>query len=938
MNLPTTPPEQRILVIDDNRAIHVDFRKILAPDQRSRDCLEECEVAIFGEPTPVCERQVFHIDSAYQGQEGLRLLHEAIASGQRYAMAFVDVRMPPGWDGIQTADKLWEVDPDLQIVICTAYSDYSWDAMIAKLGHSDRLVILKKPFDNVEVQQLANALTKKWRLLQQAKNQFDDLEKIVGARTEQLQEANAQLHAEIAERKEVEAALRDIAEGVSTATGEEFFRSLVRSLARTLGAEYAYVGEQVGGEKKSIKTIALCADGKLMETREYELADGPSQQVLREQLVCHPEGVQSQFPCDRWLAELEAESFTGTPLFDAAGRATGLMAVMTRKPLLKPELTKSMLQIYAVRAATELERKRAEQSLRDQLSRINLLNQITRAVAERQDIESIFKVTLDYLEEHLAIDFGQVYVRDLSGQDLVLAACGRSSLPLAEEPALAEREGTQIPASRTGLQNCLNGQLVYRPDLSRENAPLFKLLVNSGVGSVLATPLSAENKVFGVLVVGRRAISAFSEAEAEFLQTLSEHISLAAHHARLHSELQSAYDQLRQSQEAIMQQERLAAVGQLSAGVAHDFNNILCIIQGYVGLLLEETGQLCQDKVDALKQIGTASQRAAHLTRQLLTFSRKQVMQPETLEFNEVIGNVSKMLQRLVGEDIAVQFHFCAKPLYLHADLGMMEQIIMNLAVNARDAMLRGGRLILSASTVEIDEAHREKNPEARLGKFACLSVSDTGCGIAPEHLLRIFEPFFTTKEVGKGTGLGLATVYGIVKQHGGWIEVSSEVGKGTTFSVFLPRCSKPVDMEGETVFHPIVRLSNERILLVEDEAALRGLASKLLQRQGYRIVEAASGAEAVEIWELEAGAFDLLLTDMVMPGGMTGRELAEKLVAEKPELRVIFTSGYSTDMVANNLVLEEEVNFLPKPYPPKALIQIVRACLDGDRQRAVVA
>jgi two-component system cell cycle sensor histidine kinase/response regulator CckA len=291
-----------------------------------------------------------------------------------------------------------------------------------------------------------------------------------------------------------------------------------------------------------------------------------------------------------------------------------------------------------------------------------------------------------------------------------------------------------------------------------------------------------------------------------------------------------------------------------------------------------------------------------------------------------------------VGENIAVQFHFSPKPVYIDADLGMMEQIILNLAVNSRDAMARGGQLTLSASTVDTDETHRQKNPEARIGQFACLSVTDNGCGIAVEHLSRIFEPFFTTKAVGKGTGLGLATVYGIVKQHDGWIEVTSEVGKGTTFEVFLPKGSKPASMQAETSFFVAPHRGKEKILLVEDEAALRGLASKLLRKQGYEIIEAASGVEALEVWEDQGGVFDVLLTDMVMPGGINGRELAEKLLAEKPDLKVIFSSGYSTDMVENNLRLEEEVNFLPKPYPPKALIQIIRTCLDGDREKASLA
>ena len=230
----------------------------------------------------------------------------------------------------------------------------------------------------------------------------------------------------------------------------------------------------------------------------------------------------------------------------------------------------------------------------------------------------------------------------------------------------------------------------------------------------------------------------------------------------------------------------------------------------------------------------------------------------------------------------------------------------------------------------------RERLAPVGRDSFACLSVSDTGCGIAPEHLSRIFEPFFTTKAVGKGTGLGLATVYGIAKQHEGWIEVSSEVGRGTTFNVFLPHASPPAGTHVETSFVRTPRSGNERILLVEDEAALRGLASRLLEKQGYQITEAASGPEAIKLWNQENGAFDLLLTDMVMPEGMSGRELAERLLAEKPELKVIFSSGYSTDLVGNNMLLEEGVNFLPKPYPPRDLIRIVRFCLDSGKPRAV--
>jgi CheY-like chemotaxis protein len=286
-----------------------------------------------------------------------------------------------------------------------------------------------------------------------------------------------------------------------------------------------------------------------------------------------------------------------------------------------------------------------------------------------------------------------------------------------------------------------------------------------------------------------------------------------------------------------------------------------------------------------------ASERAANLTRQLLTFSRKQVMQPQPLALNEVFANLTKRLNRAISENIDLQCHYEALLPYVQADPGMMEQVILNLVANARDAMPQGGQLRVATEQVTLDEAHARVNPEARAGEFVCLSVSDTGTGIAPEVLPRIFEPFFTTKEVGKGTGLGLATVYGIIKQHQGWLEVSSQLGEGSTFKVFLPAIPTPVRLAAAAE----VRGGNETILLVEDEPALRLMTRRLLERKGYRIREATDGQEALEVWQSHAGEISLLLTDIIMPGEMTGRELAERLWRQRPGLKVIFTSGYTS-------------------------------------------
>ena len=374
---------------------------------------------------------------------------------------------------------------------------------------------------------------------------------------------------------------------------------------------------------------------------------------------------------------------------------------------------------------------------------------------------------------------------------------------------------------------------------------------------------------------------------------------------------------------------KMDAVGQLAAGVAHDFNNILTIVQGHANLLLQ-SGKLDPDCEKPLRQICTASERASNLIRQLLMFSSKQVMQPRYLDLNEIISNITRMLHRLLGEHISLE---CATKLDLpaiYADAGMVEQALINLAINSRDAMPRGGRLVISTAIVEFDERSVLRNSKARPGRFVCLTIADTGCGIEPQNLPRIFEPFFTTKEVGKGTGLGLATVYGIVKQHEGWIDVESQIGSGTTFRLFFPSTAKRAEnIITEPLPAPLVEGGTETILVVEDEPALRELVSDILKLYGYRVYEAGCGPEALRVWEQHKGEIDLLLTDMVMPEGLSGRELAERLLHDNPRLTVIYTSGYSPGMAGRDIALLEGFNFLPKPYPPVKLAQLVRECLN---------
>jgi two-component system NtrC family sensor kinase len=584
MNTDTFPPNRRILIIDDNPSIHDDFRKIFPTAPAHQTALEAAEATLFdldSQPSDVR----FELDFAFQGQEGLARIQTALAAGQPYAMAFVDVRMPPGWDGVETIAHLWEVQPDLQCVICTAYSDYSLDEITRKLGRSDRMVILKKPFDNIEALQLAHALTEKWELLRKARLNAADLERCVAVRTAELREANEKLQVEMTERTHLE--------------------SIVR------------------------------------------------------------------------------------------------------------------------------------------------------------------------------------------------------------------------------------------------------------------------------------------------------------------------------------QAQKMEAIGQLAGGIAHDFNNILTVIRGYLCLVLADESLEHRTR-EPLQQVDAAAQRAAGLTRQLLTFSRKQLVQREALNLNEVISQITKMLHRLLGEDVALQIEPASGLPEVHADRAMLEQVLVNLAVNARDAMQNGGRLLIETRREEFFQVPPAANPEARPGRFVCLAVTDSGSGIEPQVMAHLFEPFFTTKEVGKGTGLGLATVYGIVKQHGGWIEVSSQPGQGARFKIYFPEYRSPVTQATPAaVTQPRASGGTETIFLVEDEPSLRGVAARVLRNYGYQVITACSGAEALRVWPEHADKVDLLLTDMVMPEGISGRELAQQLQQAKPALKVLFSSGYSTELVGRDALLQDGKNFLPKPYNPDKLALTVRACLN---------
>ncbi len=385
----------------------------------------------------------------------------------------------------------------------------------------------------------------------------------------------------------------------------------------------------------------------------------------------------------------------------------------------------------------------------------------------------------------------------------------------------------------------------------------------------------------------------------------------------------------KQLEERLLQSQKMEAIGRLAGGVAHDFNNLLTVIRGNSELLQMDDASDGQ-RGEALGEIVRATERAAALTKQLLSFSRRQVLQRRKLDLNDVVSALSKMLVRVLGEDVRLELRLHARPLITDADAGMLEQVLMNLAVNARDAMPDGGRLVIETFSAGLSEEDRVRFPSARPGPHVGVRVADTGVGISPETMAHVFEPFFTTKGPGQGTGLGLATVLGIIEQHGGVVRAASAPGRGAEFTVLLPAC-----MLEEGATEPgrermaSARGGTESILLVEDEEPVRRLTQRLLEARGYRVRNAGTGAEALRIWDEERGAFDLVVTDMVMPGGISGRELAERLAARQPALRVIFLSGYAGDVVGPGMELRPGWNFLQKPFGATALLECVRARID---------
>jgi len=460
-----------------------------------------------------------------------------------------------------------------------------------------------------------------------------------------------------------------------------------------------------------------------------------------------------------------------------------------------------------------------------------------------------------------------------------------------------------------------------------------------GIHSLLLVALRVRGESFGFLALVRFLATspAFDEEDREFAQALADHAALAISNARLLSsvkaelaERQRAEAALRKSEEQLRQAQKMEAIGRLSGSVAHDFNNLLSVILSYSDLVLSDLKPIDPLRGD-IESIRRAGEKAADLTRQLLAFSRQQVLAPRVLDLNTVLIESEKMLRRLLGEAIEVVTHYARTVSRVKVDPGQIDQVLLNLVINARDAMPEGGKLTIETKEVELDDSYTTQHFGVARGPHVMLAVSDTGVGMDQQTQARIFEPFFTTKDVGKGTGLGLSTVFGIVKQSGGHIWVYSEPGGGTTFKIYFP-ATEAEDLGLPETVELVTLQGTETILLVEDQDEVRRVAQAILRRYGYHVIEARNAGEAFLTCERHPRTIHLLLTDVVMPQ-LSGRELAERLVALRPEMRVLYMSGYTENVIVHHGILDSGIAYLQKPIVPEMLARRVREVLDSRRR-----
>jgi PAS domain S-box-containing protein len=669
---------------------------------------------------------------------------------------------------------------------------------------------------------------------------------------------------DITDRKRTQEALRLVAES-GTAPGQDIFRFLVRQLAVSLEKRYAFLVAIDEGEPDMGHTVAVWQDGGFAENFSYPLAGTPCANVYAQGACFYPRDIQNLFPGDHLLALLGAESYWSTPLRDAAGGTLGLLAVLDDRPMAETPQALSLLTTFAARAASELERKRTEERY-----------------------QSLFREMLDGFAVHEIIcdDAGSpVDYRFLVANPAFERMTGLRSAEIVGKTVLQVLPHIEKHWIETYGRVALTGEPVHFENYSEELGRHFEV-----------TAFRPEKNRFACIV-----------------EDVTERKRTEEERARLQEQLYHA--------------QKMEDVGRLTGGVAHDFNNHLTAIIG--------CSQIIQKKLSADSELRhfadmvcSAGEKAAVLTRSLLTFSRKQPLEKRPLDIQVLIKNISKLLRRLIGEDIELEIEQGTAPLFVNADSGHVEQVLMNLATNARDAMPDGGTIRISSENRWLDQDYMNVHGWGAPGEYAVIAFSDTGEGIPAEDLERVFEPFYTSKEPGKGTGLGLSIVHGIIRQHEGHILLDSTPGQGTTFTIFLPLLGRH-HHENECREQETFQGGVETILVCEDDPPVRRLVRLVLEDAGYEVIEAVDGQDSVDSFHRHHDRIHLVILDVVMPK-KNGVSVYGEICGLKPGVRVLFTSGYTPETINRSGVFDMKLPFIPKPIVPGLLLKKVREALDG--------
>jgi PAS domain S-box-containing protein len=552
------------------------------------------------------------------------------------------------------------------------------------------------------------------------------------------------------------------------------------------------------------------------------------------------------------------------------------------------------------------------------------LSEIGRTISQSLDVKEVAQGIADSVHALFSAENAAVFRLEPESQDLITVAAA-GNVGQTDPMSITFPGGTGVVGLAVRTRQAVSTvDLLADPRVTLEAGARARI-EQSPYRAVLAAPLIVTDRVIGALGIGASPGRVFSSEEVRLAEAFADQAATALENARLYQATQQAYEDLKRTQDQLIQAQKMESVGRLAGGISHDFNNLLTVIAGRAQLAMrhfEPDSQMHRD----LETITGATERATALTRQLLAFGRKQVLQAQVLDLHVVVEGINRLLSRTIGEDITIRTVTAPDLGRVKADPTQVEQVIMNLVVNARDAMPEGGQLTIETSNVELDETYARTHVEVRPGLYVMLAVTDTGMGMDRDTQARIFEPFFTTKEPGKGTGLGLATVYGIVKQSGGHLSVYSEQGRGTTFKIYLARVDEPIP----SALPEGVRETSggsETILLIEDEEEVRDLAKEILEASGYRVLVACHAAEALPIVKSHDGIIHLVVTDVVMPQ-MSGPELAERIKTLRPNLRVLYMSGYADNAIVQHGVLEAGLAFLQKPFTPDALVRKVREAL----------